>query len=462
MILKPDPLPSGELSTAYDEFNLEVPRESFPVGGMAARGAQAVVNSFGWADANPMLNLSSFMTTYSEPEALEVARAHQYTNYVDSDVYPQIFKLETQIVNWLHDLWNGPKGVVPYGAATMGSSEACMLAGLAHKWNWREARKRAGKDASHPNLVAGGSAQLVWHKFMRFFDVEPHLVPLRPSRFRLTAERLEKYVNENTICVVAIAGQTFTGEDDDFEEIHDWLDSYELRTGINIPMHIDAASGGFVNPFLYPGYKWDFRLPRVKSISTSGHKFGLVPPGLGWIVFKERKVFNEELVFYVNYQGGELPTASLNFSKGAAPIAVQAYLMLRLGREGFTRIMRHALDGAVHLRKRIMDSGYFDILNESQRMPVVALTLARRGRNFNEFDVSAKVREQGWILSACSLPPDAQQVRSLRIVVRPHLNLSLIDGLANDLIQACQHLECHGGAGTAPGFHGHDRSGSKC
>jgi glutamate decarboxylase len=455
-------LASQEKITAFDEFNMSVPRETFPATGMAARAAQATVNSFAWTDANPMLNLSSFVTTFAEPEAVEVARAHMYKNYIDHDMYPQVFAMESQMVKWLHDLWNGPKGVEPYGTATIGSSEACMLGGLAHKWNWRQARRKANKDASRPNMVTGGNVQIVWKKFMRYFDVEPRIVPLKVGNYRLTAERLEKYVDENTICVVAIAGQTFTGEDDDFQEIHDWLDAYERRTGLSIPMHIDAASGGFVNPFLYPDYKWDFRLPRVQSISASGHKFGLVPPGLGWVVFKERKVFNEELVFYVNYLGGEMPTATLNFSRGTAPIAVQAYMMLRLGREGYTRIMRHTLNNAIHLRQRLVDSGYFVIMNETQRIPVVALTLDKKVKNFNEFDVSSKVRERGWVLSAYAMPPDAQEINSLRVVVRPHLNLTVIDTLANDIIKACQYLEQHGGTATPPQLHGHDRSAPKC
>ena len=458
----PDSDPASVKLTGFDEFNMPVPRETFPSTGMAARAAQAIVTSFAWTDANPMLNLSSFVTTFAEPEAVEVARTHMYKNYIDHDMYPQVFKMEGQMVKWLHDLWNGPKGVEPYGAATIGSSEACMLGGLAHKWNWRAARQNARKDASRPNMVTGGNVQIVWKKFMRYFEVEPRIVPLKPGNYRLTADRLERFVDENTICVVAIAGQTFTGEDDDFQEIHDWLDAYEKKTGISIPMHIDGASGGFVNPFLYPDYKWDFRLPRVQSINASGHKFGLVPPGLGWVVFKERKIFNEELIFYVDYLGGEMPTATLSFTRGTAPIAVQAYMMLRLGRDGYARVMRQTLDNAIHLRQRLVDSGYFVVMNETQRIPVVALTLDKRVKNFNEFDVSAKVRECGWVLSAYTMPPDAQEVRSLRVVVRPHLNLTVIDTLANDIIGACQFLEKHGGTATAPQLHAHDRSAPKC
>jgi glutamate decarboxylase len=215
--------------------------------------------------------------------------------------------------------------------------------------------------------------------------------------------------DENTICVVAIAGQTFTGEDDDIQEIHDWLDDYERKTGVSIPMHIDGASGGFVNPFLYPDYKWDFRLPRVQSINASGHKYGLVPPGLGWIVFKDRKVFNEELVFYVNYLGGEAPTATLNFSKGSSTVLMQYYMFLRLGREGYTRVMKYALDHAVYLRDRLIKSGKFQIMNKIQRIPVVALALDESVKRYNEFDISNKVRERGWVLSGYTMPPDAQR-----------------------------------------------------
>ena len=457
-----DDLAAQEKITGYDEFNITIDRDAFPAEGMSPRAAKAIVNSFAWTDANPMLNLSSFVTTFAEPEAIDIAREHMFKNYIDHDMYPQVFAMEGQMVKWLHDLWNGPKGVEPYGTATIGSSEACMLGGLAHKWNWRTARAKARKDTSRPNMVTGGNVQIVWKKFMRYFDIEPRIVPLKRGNYRLTAERLEKVVDENTICVVAIAGQTFTGEDDDIQEIHDWLDAYEEKTGISVPMHIDGASGGFVNPFLFPDYKWDFRLPRVQSINASGHKFGLVPPGLGWVVFKERRVFNEDLVFYVNYLGGEMPTATLNFSRGTAPIAVQAYLMLRLGRDGYTRIMRHTLYNAIHLRQRLVDSGYFTIMNETRRIPVVALTLNQRAKNFNEFDVSNKVRERGWVLSAYTMPPDAEEVRSLRIVVRPHLNRTVMDTLANDIVNACQYLERHGGTATAPKLHGHHQSAPKC
>lgn len=310
-----------------------------------------------------------------------------------------------------------------------------------------------GQDFSRPNMVTGGNVQIVWKKFLRYFDVEPRIVPLKPGNYRLTAEHLDKFVDENTICVVAIAGQTFTGEDDDIQEIHDWLDAYERKTGVSIPMHIDGASGGFVNPFLYPDYKWDFRLPRVQSINASGHKYGLVPPGLGWVIFRDRTVFHENLVFYVNYLGGEAPTATLNFSKSSATVVAQYYQFLRLGREGYTRIMQHTLSHAEYLRDRLTAGGKFKIMNETQRIPVVALTLDKSVKRYNEFDISNKVRERGWVLAAYSMPPDAESVNSLRIVVRPHLNRNVVTMLADDIERACVYLEKHGGNATPPKLH---------
>ena len=446
---------ASEKITPYDEFNYPIPEDEFPKDGMSARAAAAVVISAEWTDANPMLNMSSFVTTWAEPEAAETAKRNIFKNYIDHDMYPQVFAMETRMVKWLHQLWNGPKGVEPYGTATVGSSEACMLGGLAHKWNWRKKREAEGKDASKPNMVTGGNVQIVWKKFFRYFDVEPRIVPLTPGNYRLTAEELDKYVDENTIAVVAIAGQTFTGEDDDIQGIHDWLDDYEKHTGISIPMHIDGASGGFVNPFLYPDYKWDFRLPRVLSINASGHKYGLVPPGLGWIIFREREVFNEELVFYVNYLGGEMPTATLNFSRNAFQVAVQYYMFLRQGFEGYRRIMQHTLDNAIALRGILVNSGYFTVMNEAQRIPVVAVTLDKKVKNFNEFDVSNKVREKGWVLAAYSMPPNAEEVTSLRVVMRPHVNRHVAELLADDIVNACKFLEKHGGNTPPPTLHKH-------
>ncbi len=438
--------PAEVNSTPYGEFNFDVPKNIFPKHGMPARASAAIVNSECWTDANSMLNLSSFVTTFVEPEARELAAGHFHKNFADPDMYPHARGTGFQCVKWLHSLWNGPKDATPYGAATIGSSEACMLAGLAHKWNWREARENAGKDAARLNMVTGGIVQIVWKKFMRYFDVEARIVPLSVGNYRLTAEHLDKYVDENTICVVAIAGQTFTGEDDDFQEIHDWLDAYEKCTGVSIPMHIDGASGGVINPFLYPEYEWDFRLPRVQSINASGHKHGLVPPCLGWIVFRDRSIFNEKLVFYVNYLGGEAPTATLDFSKGSKTIILQHYQMLRLGREGFERIMRHMLANAATLRDHLVESGYFKIINATQRIPVVALTLDKdKATNFNGFDVSAKVREKGWILSTYSMPPDVQSFNSVRIVIRPHINQNTVDNLVSNIVSACDFLGKHGG-----------------
>ena len=445
--------------TPYDQFNIEIPQK-FPKEGISAAAANAIVNSETWTDANPMLNLSSFVTTYCEPEAKDIYDRHMYRNFADPDMYPhagdgvQMRSMAARPVEWSKD-------TEPYGAATIGSSEAsCWRPGP--QMELARGSTKAGKDASRPNMVTGGNVQIVWKKFLRYFDVEPRIVPLKIGNYRLTAEYLDKYVDENTICVVAIAGQTFTGEDDEIQEIHDWLDDYEKKTGVSIPMHIDGASGAFVNPFLYPDYKWDFRLPRVQSINASGHKYGLVPPGLGWVVFKDRKVFNEDLVFYVNYLGGEAPTATLNFSKGSSTVLMQYYMFLRLGRDGYTRVMRYALDHAVYLRDRLTKTGKFQIMNKTQRIPVVALTLDKSVKRYNEFDISNKVRERGWILSAYSMPPDAQEINSLRIVVRPHLNQDVTEILARDIEAACEYLEQHGGTAAPPKLHDAHKTSAKC
>jgi glutamate decarboxylase len=200
----------------------------------------------------------------------------------------------------------------------------------------------------------------------------------------------------------------------------------------------------------------------VQSINASGHKFGLAPPGLGWVVFREKKIFNEDLIFYVNYLGGESPTATLNFSRNAMQIPAQYYMFLRLGREGYRVIMQHAVDNALYLRDRLVKTGLFTIMNETQRISVVALTLDKKVKRYNEFDVSNKVRERGWVLSAYTMPPNAESVTSLRIVVRPHLNRSAVDLLADDIIKACEWLEEHGGTATPPKLHHAKILGDKC
>lgn len=439
--------------TFADELNEEVPRDAFPQEGMEARAAEAIVNLATYSDANPMLNLSSFVTTFAEDEAIDIGKRHFHKNFIDHDMYPRSAEIEGHVVRWLHDLWNGPDGAEVYGAATIGSSEACMLAALAMKFRWREAREEAGEDGTRPNLVMGGNVQIVWKKFCRYFDVEPRYIPLQPGKYTIDGDDLEAHVDENTIGVVAIIGSTFTGEDDDVASITAWLDGYQERTGTDIPIHADAASGGFVNPFIRPDYAWDFRNPRIVSINVSGHKYGLVPPGLGWIVWRERKFFPESLVFYVNYLGGEMPTATLNFSRGTATVLIQYYMLLRLGHEGYTNIMRHTMDNAIWLRETLTATDHFGFLNDKTQIPLVALTLDEKVTRYNEFDVSNKLREKGWVLSAYSMPADAQSVQTLRIVVRPHLNRTMAEELAEDIIATCKWLDEHGGNATPPKLH---------
>jgi glutamate decarboxylase len=437
-------------------LTVDAPQDAIPETSMSPIAAERLVTNELAVEGIPERNLATFVTTWMEPEAREVIDENLHRNFIDHAEYPMTAEIEQRCIRMLAKLFNAPGETT--GARTQGSSEAIMLGALSLKWKWRERREAAGKSTDRPNLVFGGDVHVVWEKFCRYFDVEPRIVPLQPGKYTIGPEDVEPHLDENTIGIAAVVGTTFTGHADDVVGINDLLVDRRDDKGVDIPLHIDGASGAFVWPFVYPDSEWDFRLEQVKSINASGHKFGLVPPGLGWVVFRDRAVFNEELVFYVNYLGGEMPTATLNFSRGTAPIAVQAYNFLRLGREGYTRIVRHTLDNAIHLRQRLVDSGYFVIMNETQRIPVVALTLSPKAKNFNEFDVSAKVRERGWVLSAYSMPPDAQDVRSLRVVVRPHLNRTVIDSLAQDIIKACQYLEEHGGTATPPKLHTHHRS----
>ena len=408
---------------------------------MSARAAAALVVSSEWTDANPMLNMSSFVTTFAEPEAVEDAKRNMFKNYIDHDMYPQVFAMETRMVRWLHQLWNGPKDVEPYGTATVGSSEACMLAGLAHKWNWRKAREKArqGRDAAEH----GDGRQ----RADRMEEV-PALFRRRAAHRAAQARATTgSPPNSSTSTSTKTPSRSSPSRDRPSparttisRSIHDWLDAYEKKTGISIPMHIDGASGGFVNPFLYPDYKWDFRLPRVQSINASGHKFGLTPPGLGWVVFRERKVFNEDLVFYVNYLGGEMPTATLELQpqrRSRSPCSTTCSCGSASTATSEACSTRWTMPS--RLREVLVESGYFTIMNETQRIPVVAVTLDQEGQELQRIRCLEQGAREGLGAAAYTMPPNAEEVTSLRVVVRPHINRNVAEMLARDIVNACKY-----------------------
>jgi glutamate decarboxylase len=336
-------------------------------------------------------------------------------------------------------LFNAPDPAQVVGVATIGSSEAIMLGLLAHKWTWRERRLAAGQDATKPNVVFGAETHVVWDKFAKYFDVEMRKIPMKPDRFILAADDLEAYVDENTIAVGAVLGTTHIGESDPIKEINDWLVALKGEKGWDIPLHVDGASGGFIAPFAHPDLEFVFRLEQVWSINASGHKYGLVYPGVGWLIFRDQSKLPEELVFSVNYLGGAQPTYTFNFSRGSAMVQAQAYNFLRLGRQGYTEVVETMLSNAKYLNEQLEGSGKFEILNPALAEPVVTFKM-KGDPGFDVYHLSARLRENGWIVPAYSLPPDAEDVHLMRVVVRIDLSRRMIDLLLLDLLQAWDEL----------------------
>lgn len=422
-----------------------LPKYRLPEGSLPAPLAYQLVHDQLNLDMKPDKNLASFVTTWMEPEAEKLIVESMRFNLANEEEYPHVIQIEERCVNMLARLYHAQPHQEAVGVATVGSSEAVMLGGLALKWRWRAHRKKAGLPAERPNIVMGESVQVVWEKFARYFDVEPRFIPVEKGRSVLAPEDVARAVDENTIGVSAILGNTFTGEFDPVEAVSDALDRVQGEHGWDIPIHVDAASGGFVAPFLYPRLRWDFRLPRVASINVSGHKYGLVYPGLGWVLWRDRGALPEELVFHVNYLGGDLPTFTLNFSRPAAPVIAQYYNFLRLGREGFTRIMENLRLVSNHLAEKIAANGFCDVLGSRAALPLVPFTV-RADAGFTIFQLSDKLREFGWFLPAYTMPKNACDVAVMRIVVRENLSRDLADSLLADLDRAILELR---GAETA-------------
>lgn len=300
-------------------FSQPIPKFEIPEEGMPPNVAYRLIHDELNLDGNPNLNLASFVTTWMEDEAEKLIAENNCKNFVDNDEYPQTGIIHSRVVNMLAKLFNAPEDSNFAGTGTIGSSEAIMLALLAHKWYWRENRKDKNSNAL-PNVVMGADVHVVWKKFAKYFDVELRMVPMEEDCYILTADKVKEHVDENTIAIGVVLGTTFTGQIDEINEINGVLEDIRMFKGWDIPIHVDAASGGFVMPFTNPDLKWDFRLSHVRSINVSGHKYGLVYPGIGWVIFKDAKYISEDLVFNVNYLGGVMPTFSLNFSKGSSMI----------------------------------------------------------------------------------------------------------------------------------------------
>jgi glutamate decarboxylase len=341
----------------------------------------------------------------------------------------------------LSQLWQSPAHESATGTSTTGSSEAVMLAGLALKWRWRQRREAAGLPTDKPNLVMGINVQVVWEKFCRYWDVEPRYAPVEEGRLHLDGPHAVELCDENTIGVVAILGSTYDGSYEPVLEISQALDALAASGGPDVPVHVDAASGGFVAPFLDPELEWDFRVPRVRSINASGHKYGLVYPGVGWVIWRTPEDLPEDLVFHVNYLGGDMPTFALNFSRPGSQIVAQYYNLIRLGHEGYREIQQACRDTALYLSSHIAKMAPFQLLSDGSELPVLFFRLKPEVVNYTVYDVSAKLRERGWQVPAYSLPDNLTDVSGLRIVVRNGFGHDLANLFLDDLTRALEYFE---------------------
>ncbi len=434
--------PNASLTPMYGSRAMSgpVPKYTLPDGEMAPRVAYQLVHDELTLDGNARLNLATFVTTWMEPEADQLMAETFNKNMIDKDEYPQTAEIETRCVNMVARLFHAPEDDSAVGVSTIGSSEAVMLAGLALKWRWRGRRQAAGLPATRPNLVLGSNVQVVWEKFCRYWDVEPRYIPMTPKRYVISPEDVVRHIDENTIGVVAILGTTFTGEFEPIEAIHDAVVAHNAAHGLAVPLHVDAASGGFVAPFLHPDLKWDFRLPHVVSINVSGHKYGLVYPGVGWALWRGQEHLPEELVFHVNYLGGDMPTFTLNFSRPGNQIIGQYYNFLRLGRAGYTRIMRNLSEIAMRLAGRVAALGPFVLLSDGSAIPVFAFKL-RDASRYSVYDVSERLRARGWQMPAYAMPAGAEHVHVLRVVVREGFSWDMGELLLADLARAVAGLD---------------------
>jgi glutamate decarboxylase len=416
----------------FREKSCVIPRYRLPEHGVLPRTALQVVKDELILDGNARLNLATFVTTWMEPEAELLMAECSAKNMIDKDEYPQTAELERRCVNILGSLWHAPHGHA-VGCSTTGSSEACMLGGMALLWRWRARRRAAGRDASAPNLVMGSNVQVCWEKFCRYWEVEPRYVPMVPGRYHLGAAEAAALCDENTIGVVAILGSTMDGSYEPVAEISAELDALAAGGGPDVPIHVDGASGGFIAPFLQPDLEWDFRVPRVASINTSGHKYGLVYPGVGWIVWRDAAALPEDLIFRVNYLGGEMPTFALNFSRPGAQVAAQYYNFIRLGHSGYQHVQQTCQDIARYLSGEIAKIGPFELLTDGSDLPVFAFKLSDSVEEYSVFDLSERLRMRGWQVPAYTFPADLQDMAVMRIVVRNGFSMDLANLFLDDL-----------------------------
>lgn len=443
-----EPLKHRERSTGKSiiptyggRWNMEAPpRHYLSEDGMRPDVAFRMVSYEMYLEGSPALNLATCVTTWMEPEADELIREGTIKNQIDGDEYPRLKVIEDRIIRMEASLFNAPDRCEPTGASTIGSSEAIMLGLLAHKWSWRKKMKFQGKDSSRPNVIFGADAHICWEKFARYFDVEMRVIPMQTGKYTINADDIAPLIDVNTIAVGCVVGTTFTGQVDDVQGINQLLLDIKQQSGNDIPIHIDAATGGFVMPFVAPEFEWDFRLEQVRSINVSNHKFGLVYAGMGSLIFRDKSDLPDELPFEVNYLGGAMNNYSLNFSKSSSILLAQYYMFIRLGKRGYRDIINAAMTNARYLQQRLLDTGHFELLTESNYLPVVVVKLKDDAR-FSAHDISDNLRKTGWIVPAYSLPPNAEETVVLRMVVKENFSHDLAEKLVFDLLNVIKQLE---------------------
>ena len=392
-------------------------------------------------DGSARLNLATFVTTWMPPRAEALMGLTADKNMIDKDEYPQTAEIERRCVNIIGRLWHAPGSGDVTGTSTTGSSEAAMLGGLALKWRWRERMRAAGKPTDRPNLVTGVNVQVCWEKFCRYWDVEPRLAPMDGDRYHLDARSAVDLCDENTIGVVAVLGSTFDGSYEPVSEICAALDALAAGGGPDVPVHVDGASGGFIAPFVQPDLVWDFRLPRVQSINTSGHKYGLVYPGVGWALWRDKAALPSDLVFDVNYLGGSMPTFALNFSRPGSEVIAQYFMFVALGANGYRAVQRGSSAVAQHIAREVEAMGPYWLITDGTDLPVFAFALKPEVTNYTVFDVSARLREQGWLVPAYTFPENRQNLSVLRVVVRAGMSHDMADLFLAALRKQTEALE---------------------
>ncbi|HEV7162078.1 MAG TPA: glutamate decarboxylase [Solirubrobacteraceae bacterium] len=446
-----------QLSPTYAgrSFSHDIPKYRLPAQGVPADTAYQLVHDELELDGNPALNLASFVTSWMEPQARVLAAETLAKNMIDQDEYPQTEVVHRRVVSMIGRLFHAPTHQQPTGTATIGSSEAIMLAMLAHKRSWQRRREQAGLPTDEPNMVMGADVHTCWEKFARYFEVEARVIPMEEGRYTIGAEQVEPLLDERTIAVAGLLGTTFTGQMDDLRSIDALLTRVAADPGWHIPLHIDAASGGFIVPFARPEEEWDFRLPSVRSINVSNHKFGLVYPGMGTVVFRDASDLPEELVFHINYLGGNMPNYSLNFSRPSTSVILQYFAFLRLGHEGYEEIVQTVLENATALGAKLSAIDGLEPLTDGTEFPIVALRASDPAKtNLNH--LSQLLRERGWIVPAYTLPPNAEHITVLRMVIKENFSREMVDMLAHDVGVAMKTLA----SGARP--HPHARRRPHC